>query len=72
MQARLMDLVLCRTLLICLLLCGAATLGLLWPASADTFFLFLSRAAVMASYTTLYVYTPEVPNLSDPTKQKQA
>ena len=49
-----------RTLLASLLLCGAATSTLVWAPSSDTVLLFLGRAAVMASYTTLYVYTPEV------------
>ena len=50
----------CRTLLASLLLCGAATSTLVWAPSKETVLLFLGRAAVMASYTTLYVYTPEV------------
>ena len=50
----------CRTLIACLALCAAAIGGLLATAGSPTFFLFLSRAAVMGSYTTLYVYTPEV------------
>ena len=50
----------CRTLLASLLLCGAATSTLVWASSSETVLLFLGRAAVMASYTTLYVYTPEV------------
>ena len=50
----------CRTLLASLLLCGAATSTLVWAPSSQTVLLFLGRAAVMASYTTLYVYTPEV------------
>ena len=50
----------CRTLLASLLLCGAATSTLVWAPSSETVLLFLGRAAVMASYTTLYVYTPEV------------
>lgn len=42
------------------MLCGAATSALVWAPSSHTVLLFLGRAAVMASYTTLYVYTPEV------------
>ncbi|KAL3145940.1 hypothetical protein ABBQ38_015300 [Trebouxia sp. C0009 RCD-2024] len=49
-----------RTLVASLLLCGAATSALVWAPSSHTVLLFLGRAAVMASYTTLYVYTPEV------------
>lgn len=43
-----------------LLLCGSATVSLIWVAGSNTVLLFLGRAAVMASFTTLYVYTPEV------------
>ncbi|DBA80728.1 TPA: hypothetical protein ACH3X1_007959 [Trebouxia sp. C0004] len=49
-----------RTLMASLALCGAATVTLMWVAGNNTAWLFLGRAAVMASYTTLYVYTPEV------------
>lgn len=50
----------CRTQVLSLALCGAATMALLGPIAVDTLLLFVSRAAVMAAFTTLYVYTPEV------------